>query len=105
MVIMKKIKIYYGRTNAYNSVIFVNETDEKFRIYDENDFYINEGVNLYATDEDEREELIKKLKHVCKNWVNNDELDKFYSMEMGEIYGIDELEGYELVELVSYDEK
>ena len=101
---MRKIIIYYGRTNAYNSIIFMNETDGKFRVYNENDVYTNEGIDLYASGEDEREELIAKLKEHFAQCVKNDEIDNFYSMEMGEVYNTEDLDGYDLTELVSYEE-
>ena len=97
-----KIEVYYFKTNGGNSIVFVNEMDKNYKVYDETDFKRNEGFGLYATDDEEKEELIKKL----QEWVKNTEFDTYYDMLSGaDAYDdMDELENGELIKIGEYEE-
>lgn len=99
---MQKIEVYYHKTNGLNEIVFVNKQDNNFKVYDEDNFWRNEGFDLYVEDDEEKEELIKKL----QKWVKNTEFDSYYSMLGGaDAYdNMDELEDGELIKIGEYED-
>lgn len=80
---MKKIKIYYGKTNAYNAEVIENVTDEKVIVLDTTKT-LEEAKEFYNT--------------------NLDNLNNFYDMVNGNIYDKNVLNEFELTEIVEYEE-
>lgn len=80
---MKKIKIYYGRTNAYNAEVIENVTDGKVIVLDTTKT-LEEAKEFYNT--------------------NLDNLNNFYDMVNGDIYDKNVLNEFELTEIVEYEE-
>lgn len=80
---MKKIKIYYGKTNAYNAEVIENVTDGKVIVLD----------------------TTKTLEEVKEFYNTNlDNLNNFYNMVNGDIYDKNVLNEFELTEIVEYEE-
>lgn len=80
---MKKIKIYYGKTNAYNAEVIENVTDGKVIVLDTTKT-LEEAKEFYNTN------------------LNN--LNNFYDMVNGDIYDKNVLNEFELTEIVEYEE-
>lgn len=80
---MKKIKIYYGKTNAYNAEVIENVTDGKVIVLD----------------------TTKTLEEVKEFYNTNlDNLNNFYDMVNDDIYDNSVLNEFELTEIVEYEE-
>lgn len=82
---MKKIKIYYGKTNAYNAEVIENVTDGKVIVLD----------------------TTKTLEEVKEFYNTNlDNLNNFYDMvnANNDIYDNNVLNEFELTEIVEYEE-
>lgn len=80
---MKKIKIYYGKTNAYNAEVIENVTDGKVIVLD----------------------TTKTLEEVKEFYnANLDNLNNFYDMVNDDIYDNSVLNEFELTEIVEYEE-
>lgn len=82
---MKKIKIYYAKTNAYNAIVFVNVTDKKVIVLD----------------------TTKSLSAAEDEYKDPSNLNNFYDIPStsDDIYGFDVLNDFELVKKIAeYDE-
>ena len=82
---MKKIKVYYGKTNAYNAEVIENVTDGKVIILD----------------------TTKTLEEVKEFYNKNlDNLNNFYDMvnANNDIYDNNVLNEFELTEITEYEE-
>lgn len=82
---MKKIKVYYGKTNAYNAEIIENVTDGKVIVLD----------------------TTKTLEEVKEFYNKNlDNLNNFYDMvnANNDIYDNNVLNEFELTEITEYEE-
>lgn len=82
---MKKIKVYYGKTNAYNAEVIENVTDGKVIVLD----------------------TTKTLEEVKEFYNTNlDNLNNFYDMvnANNDIYDNNVLNEFELTEIVEYEE-
>lgn len=76
---MKKIKIYFGRTNAYNAEIIENVTDGKI-------------IVLNTT---------KTLKEMKESYKDLSLVNNFYNIS-NELYEQDVLNEFELIKIISY---
>lgn len=78
---MRKIKIYFGRTNAYNAEIIENVTDSKVIVLD----------------------TTKTLEEIKENYKDLSLINNFYDIS-NELYGQDVLKEFELTEITEYEE-
>lgn len=79
---MKKIKVYYGRTNAYNAEVIENVTDRKVIVLDTTRT-LEEAKELY------KEDFL---------------LNNFYDIS-SDIYEQDILNEFKLTEITEYEEE
>ena len=73
---MKKIRVYYGKTNAYNAEIIENVTDKKVIVLD----------------------TTRTLEEVKENYKDLSLVNNFYDIS-NELYGQDVLNEFELPEI------
>ena len=78
---MRKIKIYFGRTNAYNAEVIENVTDGKVIVLD----------------------TTKTLEEIKENYKDLSLINNFYDIS-NELYGQDVLKEFELTEITEYEE-
>lgn len=79
---MRKIKIYFGKTNAYNAEIIENVTDSKVIVLD----------------------TTRTLEEVKENYKDLSLINNFYDIS-SELYGQDVLNEFELTEITEYEEE
>lgn len=79
---MKKIRVYYGKTNAYNAEIIENVTDKKVIVLD----------------------TTRTLEEVKENYKDLSLVNNFYDIS-NELYGQDVLNEFELTEITEYEEE
>ena len=85
MVIIKKIKVYYGKTNAYNAEIIENVTDKKVIVFDTT-------------------KTLEELQEYYKQNLNN--LNSFYDMvnSKKDIFDNVVLDEFDLIKIAEYEE-
>lgn len=79
---MKKIKVYFGRTNAYNAEVIENVTDGKVIVLD----------------------TTKTLEEIKENYKDLSLVNNFYDIS-SELYEQDVLNEFELTEIAEYEEE
>lgn len=82
---MKKIKVYYGKTNAYNAEIIENVTDKKAIVFDTT-------------------KTLEELQEYYKQNLNN--LNSFYDMvnSKEDIFDNVVLDEFDLIKIAEYEE-
>jgi hypothetical protein len=94
---MKKINIYFGKSNAENVVLFENISDKKVVIMGEENGYFDSLIDLYD------DNAIENLKEYCDKMINENNFNSFYNMSES-IYNLDVLEQYEIELIATYYE-